>query len=295
MKILTFTANLLAETTYYVNGWTEGQTSRANRETFQVGGKGINVSKMLNRLNAENLALCFPGGNFGPATIDWLENEGIAHRAFIEDCVTRSGSIVRAPGKDETTVLGLDSYVSPKSIQSCIDYLNLTSAPYVFAICGSIPSWNSEKWKPLRNWIQNRPENVHLVVDCYGPALHWLVAQNPALIKINRQELETLFPDNKEEPTPKLLERTHPLSQTRLWVITDGANKIWFRDYEDIASHQPDEAKCISPVGCGDVFYATLLECLYNNAGYAMTEAISRASRYASLNAASEGIADFPM
>ena len=37
--IITFTANLAAETTYYVEDWGPGQTSRATRERFQVGGK----------------------------------------------------------------------------------------------------------------------------------------------------------------------------------------------------------------------------------------------------------------
>lgn len=60
--IFTLTGNLLAERTLEFDRWTAGKTQRAGRETFQVGGKGINVSKMLTRLRVPNTALCFTGG-----------------------------------------------------------------------------------------------------------------------------------------------------------------------------------------------------------------------------------------
>jgi 1-phosphofructokinase len=65
--IFTLTGNLLAETTLEFASWSPGKTQRASGETFQVGGKGINVSKMLTRLGAANTALCFTGGAAGSA------------------------------------------------------------------------------------------------------------------------------------------------------------------------------------------------------------------------------------
>ena len=102
-KVITFTANLLAETTYEFSSWKPGKTQRAKGESFQVGGKGINVSKMLNRFGSENLALCFPGGAFGPVCERWLADQGIETLAFHEGCETRSGSVVRSEEMEETT------------------------------------------------------------------------------------------------------------------------------------------------------------------------------------------------
>ena len=48
--VFTLTGNLLAERTFQFASWEPGRTQRATGESFQVGGKGINVSKMLNRL-----------------------------------------------------------------------------------------------------------------------------------------------------------------------------------------------------------------------------------------------------
>ena len=61
-RIFTLTGNLLAERTLEFETWSAGRTQRATRESFQVGGKGINVSKMLNRHRVANTALCFTGG-----------------------------------------------------------------------------------------------------------------------------------------------------------------------------------------------------------------------------------------
>ncbi len=52
----TFTGNLLAERTLTFADWAPGRTQRAREESFQVGGKGINVAKMLRRLGSTPLA-----------------------------------------------------------------------------------------------------------------------------------------------------------------------------------------------------------------------------------------------
>jgi len=59
--IFTLTGNLLAERTLEFSTWAPGRTQRAQRESFQVGGKGINVAKMLSRLGTPATALCFTG------------------------------------------------------------------------------------------------------------------------------------------------------------------------------------------------------------------------------------------
>ncbi len=88
IPIYTFTANLVAETTYYVDEWGAGKTSRASKERFQVGGKGINASKMLRRLEAETTAVCFPGGVFGEYCQLQLEQDNIPYKGFTKGCIT---------------------------------------------------------------------------------------------------------------------------------------------------------------------------------------------------------------
>jgi fructose-1-phosphate kinase PfkB-like protein len=295
MPIVTLTANLVAETTYYVDDWGPGKTSRATKERFQVGGKGINVSKMLVRLNADTTAVCFPGGSFGPSCTKSLEAEDIPFKAFTTDCVTRSGSIIRSPGSKEISILGIDCQVSKRAVQDCIEYLSKRDRPYILAVCGVFPNWDSETWDPLRDWLGQRKKSINLAVDTYGPGLKWFVQQSPALVKINRDELEMFFEnDASATPTDSLLDQLEPKYDCPQWIITDGENPIWIKiKNAPCVSLQPRPAKCVSPIGCGDVFFATLLNGIVNHPETGVVDTVRLAAEYASRNAGSHGIADF--
>lgn len=297
LKTVTFTANLLAETTYEFSRWNEGKTQRAKAESFQVGGKGINVSKMLNKLGADNQALCFPGGDFGPACERWLAEQGIETLAFHEGCVTRSGSVVRSGGQDETTFLGVDSVVSEDAIREAVAELDAIEGPFVFAVCGSVQGWEDPIWDCLRNWVEKRGEEVTLVVDNYGPSLPWFARQKPDLVKFNRDELELLFEgEERKQETPELLRKARLRFSCDRWVVTNGAEAIWVLDGEgEAVNFEPRKVKCVSPVGCGDIVFATLIDCLYNKSNYALLEAAKLASEYASRSAAMPGIAEFDL
>eukprot|EP01034_Spumella_vulgaris_P015204 gene15204-19416_t len=93
--IFTLTGNLLAERTLTFAAWAPGRTQRATGESFQVGGKGINVSKMLSRLGAPNTALCFTGGPSGDECFAWLHASGRAFHPFPTSTPTRTGTVVR--------------------------------------------------------------------------------------------------------------------------------------------------------------------------------------------------------
>ena len=295
MPIVTLTANLVAETTYYVGDWGPGKTSRATKERFQVGGKGINVSKMLVRLDADTTTVCFPGGSFGPSCTKSLEAENIPFQAFTTDCVTRSGSIIRSPGSKEISILGLDCQVSKRAVHDCVEYLSTLDRPYLLAVCGVFPNWDSETWEPLRDWLSRREEFVELAVDTYGPGLKGFVQQSPALVKINRDELEMFFDhDVSDAPTDSLLDQIEATYDCPQWIITDGENPIWIKiKNESCVSIQPRPAKCVSPIGCGDVFFATLLNGIVNHPETGIVDTVRLAAEYASRNAESHGIADF--
>lgn len=292
--IITFTANLAAETTYYVDDWGPGQTSRATRECFQVGGKGINVSKMLKRLHHPTTAVCFPGGHFGDYCRSWLDENGIPYQAFTRDCITRSGSIIRDPRDKEISILGLDCQVSKIAVQQSMEFLSNLSAPYTLAICGVLPDWTSDQWQPLREWISHRDSKVDLAIDTYGEGLRWFVKQSPDIVKINRDELNTLFDEDvSANDAPTLLEQVAQSYQSGAWIVTDGSGPIFCRSTAGaIHSHQPRATNCVSPIGCGDVFFATYLHAI-RDSSVDSKAALALAAKYASRNAASEGIADF--
>lgn len=287
-QFYTLTGNLLAERTLEFDRWSPGRTQRAVRESFQVGGKGINVAKMLARLGTPGTALCFAGGATGAECAAWLQAQPFPHRIFSTSRPTRAGTVVRASAcatesVPETTFLGPDCPPDPAAIQVCADYLDAQPAGQVLAVCGSVPGWSAAAFDPLRAALQRWLVRGHLAVDTYGAALSWLAAQRLDLVKINAHEFQSIAGEGGESPPP-------PVAN---WVITDGARPVQVWDGGVRASLAPPLVVEISPTGSGDVLFACVLHALFCRK-MSLREAVAFALPYAAANAAHPGIAEFP-
>lgn len=288
LPILTFTGNLLAERTLEFDAWSPGRTQRARATSFQVGGKGINVARMLTRLGMTNTALCFAGGATGAECESWLAARGVAHRVFRTSASTRSGTVVRTAdgsteSRPETTFLGPDVPPDAAAVQACANFLNAQPNGGVLAVCGSIPGWADASFAPLRAAFSSWAHRGVLAVDTYGPALADLVALGPDLVKINAQELAGL---------PESLRPGRTAEATR-WIVTDGPGPVRVRDAAGERSFNPPPVTEVSPTGSGDVLLAGVLAALHGR-GATLDEAVVFALPYAAANAAHPGVAEFP-
>ncbi len=294
--LFTLTGNLLAERTLEFSAWSEGQTQRAQRESFQVGGKGINVAKMLSRLGAPATAICLAGGASGTESTTWLRTQKFSTQIFPTTAATRLGVVVRGGGRAETTFLGPDVPPDAKAVQACADFLDAQPTGQVLAVCGSLPGWPSSAFDPLRAALIRWQSRSTLVADTYGPPLAWMTTQPLALIKINAIELRTLAPaTSTPQSTADLLFSVAAGSPVGRWVVTDGAGPIWFKDGAAApATVRAIPVKEISPTGSGDVLMACLMASLYLR-GSSLADSVTQALPYAAANAAHAGVADFPL
>jgi fructose-1-phosphate kinase PfkB-like protein len=291
--IFTLTGNLLAEHTLVFTDWAAGKTQRATRETFQVGGKGINVSKMLNRLSVSNTALCFAGGATGDDCQMWLAEHGFRYRAFRTHRPTRTGTVIRSTRQPETTFLATDASPSSVALHNCAEFLDLQIDGQILALCGSFPGWDGAEFNPLRDALERWAARGTLVADTYGPPLGWLARRSLALMKINTDELSALVADQR--PTSAVLENPpSAFGGVQRWVITDGPNAVWLRDGANAPeSITPPRVKEVSPTGSGDVLLAAVLTGLFLEQA-PLRDAVQRALPLAAANAAHPGIAEFP-
>lgn len=294
--VLTLTTNLLAETTLDYPAWQAGHTQRATGESFQVGGKGINVVRMLARLGAPATALCFPGGWIGHRCKDWLKANQVAFQAFPTPADTRMGTVVRTPGQAETTFLGMDCRIDPASVKACCDFLSAQPPGTRLAICGSIQDWDNPLWNPLREELRLWSGHQFLAADTYGPPLKWLAGLGLPLIKVNRVEFSTLLGPVELDPggIPDALRAALEAYPVNRWVVSDGAAPIWFVERgSDPESLRPEPIEEVSPTGSGDLLFAGILDGLLNR-GLSLARSVSIGSRLATASAARPGIADFP-
>ena len=294
--LLTFTGNLLAERTQEFAAWAPGKTQRAGRESFQVGGKGINVAKMLRRLGAPVTALCFAGGAAGEECRTWLRAQGFAFEAFATTAATRTGLVVRVPDRPETTFLGPDRAPDATAWRAAAAYLDAGPADRALALCGSVPGWAEPDARPFRaaldRWLARGQQ---LFVDAYGPPLAWLVERPVALVKINADELRTLLgADATAADTAANLRIASGRWPVQTWIVTDGPRPVWLAARGEMPiSLTPPPIREVSPTGSGDVLLACVLFARLHR-GATWRAAIEFALPYAAANAAHAGIADFP-
>ena len=295
--IITLTGNLLAERTLTFPNWFPGKTKRATSETFQVGGKGINVAKMLRRIDAATTAWCFTGGAAGAECAEWLAAQGIPHRTFPTTAPTRTGLVVRSENQAETTFLGPDRAPDAEALHACAQALDAArGGKALLALCGSFPGWDSAHAEPLRAAIARWAETGALVGDSYGPPLTWLVQRPVALIKINRQEFDGLFPlSERNRSVPERLDEIRNRWAPRQWIVTDGGGPLCYAAVDTKAVRvQPPIVQEVSATGSGDVLFACVLRALFDQ-NLTLADAIAYAIPYAAANAAHPGVAEFEL
>ncbi|MEO7599820.1 MAG: PfkB family carbohydrate kinase [Opitutus sp.] len=292
--IFTLTGNLLAERTLEFASWAPGKTHRATGESFQVGGKGINVSKMLNRLRVKNTALCFTGGATGAECSCWLQSRGFMFQDFSTDQRTRTGTVIRSGNQPETTFLGPDVTPSPTAVAECASFLNAQPDGQVLAVCGSFPAWAESHVDVLRSALSAWVKRGILVADTYGAPLDWFARQPLALAKMNAVEFRGLGGDDK--PVMDTLASFAPQSPVARWVISDGPGVVITCEQPSFvpALATPPRVTEVSATGSGDVLLASLLEGLFIHR-VPLSQALDTAMNLAAANAAHPGVADFPL
>jgi len=295
MPTFTLTGNLLWERTLTFADWAPGRTQRATGESVQVGGKGINVSKMLRRLKVDSTALCFTGGGTGAACAAWLEGQGFAFRAFPAARPTRAGLVVRGGAHPETAFLGPDAPPGAAAVRACAAFLEAQPDGGTLAICGSLPGWETADFDPLRSALEKWCRRGTLAADSYGAPLAWLASRPLALVKINRTEFDGLFPPGASGgDLPSQLRRARSGRPVRAWVVTDGPGPVCLVDENGETSVlTPPAVREVSATGSGDVLFACLLQA-FVGARRPLREAVAWGLPYAAANAADPGIAEFP-
>lgn len=294
--VFTLTGNLLCEHTLDFADWAPGRTQRATAASFQVGGKGINVTRMLARLGTSATALYFPGGATGEACTRWLTQGRLPHHAFPTSATTRLGVVVRGGAHAETTFLGPDTPPDANAIHACADFLDAQPAGAILALAGSLPGWNSASFDPLRDALRRWTERSPLLVDTYGPPLAWLVELPLALVKINRTEFDALLAPASGEPSLAVrLAVARERWSASAWIVTHGSGSVWAQSVTGPACEfTPPSIREISPTGSGDVLLACFLHAHYV-LGRDLLSALQWALPFASANAAHAGVAEFPL
>ncbi|MBU3157198.1 1-phosphofructokinase [Clostridium estertheticum] len=255
--IYTVTFNPAIDYVITVDDFKAGLINRVASEEKFAGGKGINVSRVLNNFGIQTKALGFVGGFTGKFIIDSLESQGVE-----TDFIEISGDTrinVKLKSKEETEINGAGPIIKDQDLSKLFKIVEgLTSNDYL------VLSGNVQKSVPTDIYARLQKKcasnNVKVVVDTTGDALVATLPNKPFLIKPNNHELGEIF--NKE------LTNTDEIIEYAKKLIVMGAQNVIISMAErgallicesGVYHATPAKGKVQNSVGAGDSVIAGFL------------------------------------
>lgn len=191
IMIYTVTFNPALDYVVHTDGFSLGGTNRASSEQLLAGGKGINVSVVLNNLGTESVALGFTAGFTGAVIRSMTEAQG-CKCDFIELPDGFSRINVKLKTDSETEINGMGPDIPQESVDLLMKKLDGLSKGDYLVLAGSIPrSLPDTIYRDIMERLAGK--GVHFVVDAANKLLMNVLDLKPFLIKPNHVELGEIF------------------------------------------------------------------------------------------------------
>ena len=189
--IYTVTFNPSLDYIVTVNDFRLGETNRTASEQMLPGGKGINVSTVLENLGFDNTALGFVAGFTGREIVSKVRELGFQSE-FIELDEGWSRINIKMKDFDGTEINGQGPAISGAALQALLEKLDGLKEGDVLVLAGSIPASIPETiYAEIMKRLDGK--GVLTVVDATNDLLMEVLPYHPFLIKPNQHELGAIF------------------------------------------------------------------------------------------------------
>lgn len=189
--IYTVTLNTSIDYIVSVEDFSIGMVNRTVGEMVNPGGKGLNVSMVLNNLGYENIALGFAAGYTGQEIIRLLTVRNIRNELLY----TSEGSSrinVKIKSDDETEINGMGPVISDDIFDKLIARIKTLTAGDILVLAGGKTSTMPDTvYADIMKSIAGR--GIDVIVDATGKLLTNTLEYKPFLIKPNIHELCAVF------------------------------------------------------------------------------------------------------
>lgn len=265
--IYTVTFNPSLDYVVQVDDFAVGEINRTRTESIYPGGKGINVSLVLQNLGLPSVALGFTAG-FSGAEIERLLQEAGCRCDFIAVKAGYSRINTKIISGAETALNGQGPQLSEAELAALFNKLRCLTQDDVLVLAGSIhASLPDNIYEQILELLQ--PVGTRVVVDATGDLLLKVLKYRPFLIKPNHEELGEFFGRGPLLTEEEILAAAQRLQQqgARNVLVSRGANGALLLD-ENGKLHKQASPKgtLVNSVGAGDSMVAGFL------AGYLQTQ-----------------------
>jgi 1-phosphofructokinase len=291
--IYTVTFNPALDYIVFLDGFVPGDINRATRESIYYGGKGINVSNVLNTLGYKTTALGFIAGSTGKAIEEGLASIGI-NADFIHLPEGNSRINVKVKHGDETEINGQGPVITDEAIQELYEKLDTLTSEDILVLAGSIPNTLPDD---IYEKIMARLEGkgIRIVVDATKDLLLNVLKYHPFLIKPNNHELGEMFGKvlKTKEEIEYYAKELQKKGARNVLISMAGDGAILITEEGEAIQIGTPKGKVVNSVGAGDSMVAGFIAVYLKNGNYA--DALRSGTAAGSATAFSEGLASLEM
>jgi 1-phosphofructokinase len=252
--IYTVTLNPALDNTIILESLKSGHINRSTKSITDVGGKGINVSKVVRELDGKSCALGFLGKENSDVFIKYLNDLDIENDfVFVNGETRRNIKIVETSNNVYTDINQQGFEVSCDDVESILSKINyLAKSGDIVVLSGSLPI-GVGKDIYYRIITELKSKNIKTVLDAEGEVLKISLYAKPYLIKPNINELRNIFEFNKKDINEVIRAATEIVSSgIEIVVISMGESGSLFVDKDNVLLAHPVKVDVKSTVGAGD-------------------------------------------
>ena len=271
--IYTITFNPALDYITKVENFKIGEINRTKTETILPGGKGLNVSIVLNNLGIENTALGFVAGFTGDELTRKLEEQGIKTDFIkVKKGITRINvkiSSINESKLEETALNGMGPQITSDDIDILLKKIQNMSVNDTVILAGSIPKMlDNDIYEKICKILNEK--GITFIVDSTQELLINILKYKPFLIKPNKEELEETTKckiRTKEDiiNSAKILKKGGA-KNVLVSLGNDGA--ILLAEDNQIYVSKAPKGKVVNTVGSGDSMVAGFLAGYYRSQNY---------------------------
>ena len=252
--------------------------NRTESEELYYGGKGINVSAILSRLNIPTVALGFTAGFTGKKLKEMLDDDGIKNDfTELNSGFTRINVKVKF-GKELDINANGPEITADKIKELFLKLKKLNDGDYL-VLAGSVPaSLPDDLYSKILEELSGK--NINIVVDTTGNQLLNVLKYKPFLIKPNHHELGEIF-GQEMYTTEKITEYAKKLQEmgaVNVLVSRGGDGAVLVDGNGTVHPAAAVEGTLVNSVGCGDSMVAGFIAGYITNKSYSEALKLSVAS-----------------
>lgn len=287
--IYTITFNPALDYIVRVNDLKLGEVNRTDFEEVYAGGKGINVSIVLNNLGIDNMALGYIAGFTGDEIERRVRDFG-CKTDFIKLENGMSRINIKLKSREESEINGQGPEINDNNLTKLYEKLDSIKEGDILVLAGSIPNTLP---KNIYEEIMERlsGKGIKFVVDATGDLLLRVIKYKPFLIKPNHHELGELFNTklNNEEEIIEHAKKLKDMGARNVLISMAGDGAIFINEDGEVKKSNVPKGKLINSVGAGDSMVAGFIAGYLNS--NSLDEAFKMGVATGSASAFSEGLA----